>query len=576
MNKKILVAVAWPYASGARHLGHVAGFGVPSDVFARYQRLVGNDVLMVSGTDDHGTPITVRAEKEGKTPQELTDYYNAEIRRNLRDLGLSYDLFTRTSTENHYAVTQDLFTRLLNNGYIFQQEMIGTYSEADKRFLPDRYVEGTCPHCGYAKARGDQCDNCGKQLDPADLIDPRSTLSGATPIFKPTTHFFLNLPAFAERLREWIGGQDHWRPNVRRFSLGLLEDMPARAITRDLSWGIPIPVAGDWADKRIYVWFDAVIGYLSAAIEWAANVGRPEAWREWWQNPAARHYYFMGKDNIVFHSVIWPAMLLGRGDLELPYEVVSSEFLTLPGGEKISSSRGGDIPLVGDFLAEYDPDPLRYFLVIAGPETSDSDWSLTEFIRRNNEELVATWGNLVNRVLSITHKNFGHVPEPGLLSAADHAALDTVRAAFANVGAALDTAHFKAALHSAMGAARSVNEYLAAQEPWKVLKTDRERGGTILYVALQAINNLRTLFTPFLPFTCQKLHELLGHAGAIAGPIVFEERSEPNGSTHEVLTCYPATWVGRWEWQELPANQPLYAPTVLFRKLELPSEESGV
>ena len=291
MNKKILVAVAWPYASGARHLGHVAGFGVPSDVFARYQRLVGNDVLMVSGTDDHGTPITVRAEKEGKTPQELTDYYNAEIRRNLRDLGLSYDLFTRTATENHYAVTQDLFTRLLDNGYIFQQEMIGTYSEADKRFLPDRYVEGTCPHCGYAKARGDQCDNCGKQLDPADLIDPRSTLSGATPIFKPTTHFFLNLPAFAERLREWIGGQDHWRPNVRRFSLGLLEELPARAITRDLSWGIPIPVAGEWADKRIYVWFDAVIGYLSAAIEWAANVGRPEAWREWWQNPDARHYY---------------------------------------------------------------------------------------------------------------------------------------------------------------------------------------------------------------------------------------------------------------------------------------------
>ncbi|HYF65924.1 MAG TPA: methionine--tRNA ligase [Herpetosiphonaceae bacterium] len=574
MGKKILVAVAWPYASGARHLGHVAGFGVPSDVFARYQRLAGSDVLMVSGTDDHGTPITVRAEKENKTPKELTNFYNAEIRRNLRDLGLSYDLFTRTSTENHYAVTQDFFKRLLANGYIFQQEMIGTYSEADKRFLPDRYVEGTCPHCGYDKARGDQCDNCGKQLDPTDLINPRSTLSGATPVFKPTTHFFLNLPAFAERLREWIGGQSHWRPNVRRFSLGLLEELPARAITRDLSWGIPIPVEGEWDDKRIYVWFDAVIGYLSAAIEWADKVGRPEAWREWWQNPESRHYYFMGKDNIVFHSVIWPAMLLGRGELDLPYEVVSSEFLTLAGGEKISSSRaeGHEIPLVGDFLAQYDPDPLRYFLVVAGPETSDSEWSLGEFIRRNNEELVATWGNLVNRVLSIAHKNFGQVPQPGALTAEDEAVLATVRAAFARVGGELDTAHFKAALNAAMGAARSVNEYLASQEPWKVLKVDRERGGTILYVALQAINNLRTLFTPFLPFTSQKLHELLGHAGDLAGPIVFEERSEPNGSTHEVLTCYPETWVGRWEWQDLPAGQALHAPTVLFRKLELPTE----
>ena len=571
MSTKILVAVAWPYASGARHLGHVAGFGVPSDVFARYQRLAGNDVLMVSGTDDHGTPITVRAEKEGKTPRELTDFYNAEIGRNLRDLGLSYNLFSRTLTQNHYEVTQDFFQRLHTNGYIFSKEMTGTYSEADKRFLPDRYVEGTCPHCGYAKARGDQCDNCGKQLDPSDLINPRSTLSGATPVFKPTTHFFLDLPAFADRLREWINSQQHWRPNVKRFSLGLLEELPARAITRDLTWGIPIPIEGDWDDKRIYVWFDAVIGYLSAAIEWAAKVGKPEAWREWWQNPEAKHYYFMGKDNIVFHSVIWPAMLLGRGDLELPYEVVSSEYLTLAGGEKISSSRAEEatIPFVGDFLAQYDPDPLRYFLIIAGPETSDTEWSLSEFIRRNNEELVATWGNLVNRVLSITHKNFGHVPTPQTLTADDQAVLDGVRAAFKSVGKELNLAHFKAALGAAMAAARSVNEYLAAQEPWKVLKTDKERGGTILYVALQAINNLRTIFTPFLPFTCQKLHELLGHEGAIAGELVFEQRTEANGETHQVLTCYPETWVGTWAWQDLPADQKLHAPTVLFKKLEL-------
>ncbi|HEY1013551.1 MAG TPA: methionine--tRNA ligase [Herpetosiphonaceae bacterium] len=572
MGKKILVAVAWPYASGHRHLGHVAGFGVPSDVFARYQRLAGNDVLMVSGTDEHGTPITVRAEKEGKTPRELVDFYNDEIRQNLRDLGLSYDLFTRTTTANHAAVTQELFTKLLNNGYIFEQETIGTYSEADKRFLPDRYVEGTCPHCGYEKARGDQCDNCGKQLDPTDLINPRSTLSGTTPVLRPTKHYFLNLPAFADRLREWIGKQDHWRPNVRRFSLGLLEDLPARAITRDLDWGIPIPLEGDFGHKRIYVWFDAVIGYLSAAIEWANNQGTPDAWKEWWQNPDARHYYFMGKDNIVFHSVIWPSMLIGAGGYELPYEVVSSEFLTLAGGEKISSSRGGEIPLVGDFLAEYDPDPLRYFLIIAGPETSDTEWSLDEFIRRNNEELVATWGNLVNRVLSIAHKHFGAVPAAGPLAAEDEAVLAAVRKGFETVGAELNRARFKAALGAAMGLARNVNEYLASLEPWKVVKTDKERAGTILNTALQAINNLRIIFTPFLPFTSQKLHELLGHEGAIAGPIAFEDVTEPGGASHTVLTCHPETWAGSWAWSELPAGQALAAPAPLFRKLEPPAE----
>ena len=573
MGTKILVAVAWPYASGHRHLGHVAGFGVPSDVFARYQRLAGNDVLMVSGTDDHGTPITVRAEKENKTPQEIVDYYNAEIRKDLQHLGLSYNLFTRTSTQNHYRITQDFFTRLLENGYIFIDEMTGTYSEADKRFLPDRYVEGTCPFCGYEQARGDQCDNCGKQLDPTDLINPRSTLSGATPVFKATKHFFLDLPAFADRLREWIEQQDHWRPNVQRFSLGLLESLPARAITRDLNWGIPIPVEGAWDDKRIYVWFDAVIGYLSAAIEWARKTGQPEAWRDWWQNPDARHYYFMGKDNIVFHSVIWPAMLMGRADLDLPYEVVSSEFLTLAGGEKMSASRGGDIPLVGEFLAEYDPDPLRFFLIIAGPETSDSEWSLEEFVRRNNEELVATWGNLVNRVLSLTHKNFGCVPTPNQLNETDQAVLQTVRAAFDTVGKELHTAHFKAALNGAMAAARAVNEYLSAEEPWKVIKQDQARAGTILYVALQAINNLRILFNPFLPFTTQQLHAMLGHSGDISGPLVMETFTEADGSTHEVLTSYPEQWVGSWEWSELPHGRPLDKPQVLYKKLELPAAD---
>jgi methionyl-tRNA synthetase len=315
MPDYILVAVAWPYANGPRHVGHVAGFGVPSDIFARYQRLKGNHVLMVSGTDEHGTPITLAADKEGVSPKELADRYSKVIGDDLRNLGLSYDTFTRTTTRNHYRVTQDLFKTLYDKGYIIKQTALGAFSASTGRTLPDRYIEGTCPICGYGEARGDQCDNCGNQLDPADLINPRSKVDGTPPVFKETEHFFLDLPAFAEQLKEWINRQDHWRPNVRAFSHNLIEALRPRAITRDLDWGVPIPLPeyADRDDKRIYVWFDAVIGYLSASVEWANNRGTPDAWREWWQNSNARHYYFMGKDNIVFHSVIWPAMLMGYG-----------------------------------------------------------------------------------------------------------------------------------------------------------------------------------------------------------------------------------------------------------------------
>ncbi|HEV2952979.1 MAG TPA: methionine--tRNA ligase, partial [Candidatus Dormibacteraeota bacterium] len=356
MARKILVAVAWPYASGPRHIGHVAGFGVPSDVFARYHRLVGNDVLMVSGTDEHGTPITVEADKQGVSPRQVADKYNQVIVEDLRALGLSYDIFTRTTTTNHYRVVQDLFTALHEKGYLFQKTMLGAISPSTGRTLPDRYIEGTCPICGYADARGDQCDNCGNQLDPVDLIEPRSRLTGEKPEFRETEHFFFDLPAFGDRLAGWIGQQEHWRPNVRAFSLKFVSELRPRAVTRDLDWGIPVPLEGwrDRSDKRIYVWFDAVMGYLSASMEWAINQGRPEAWREWWQNPSARHFYFMGKDNITFHTVLWPAILLGSEDLDLPYDVVASEFLTME-GRKISSSRRAYI-FVRDFLERYDPD----------------------------------------------------------------------------------------------------------------------------------------------------------------------------------------------------------------------------
>ncbi len=577
-RRKILVAVAWPYASGLRHIGHVAGFGVPSDTFARYHRLRGNDVLMVSGTDEHGTPVMVAADAAGESPRETAERFNQLIREDLRDLGLSYDLFTRTTTANHYRVTQDLFRTLHRKGYIVERETLGAFSASTGHTLPDRYVEGTCPICGYESARGDQCDNCGNQLDPIDLIDPRSRIDGTTPVFRRTKHLFLDLPAFKDQLTEWIESQVHWRQNVRRFSLNFVEKLKPRAITRDLDWGVPIPIEGyeSQDDKRIYVWFDAVIGYLSASIEWAANRGTPDAWREWWQSPDAEHAYFMGKDNIVFHTVIWPSTLLGygedgeygagQGNLELPDNIVSSEFLTME-GKKFSSSRGLEI-LIRDFLSRYDPDALRYFISIAGPETQDTDFTWSEFVRRNNDELVATWGNLVNRTLQSAYKNFKAVPRPGTLTDADTALLASIDHGFETVGSLIEEARFKNALQEVMRLAGLGNQYVAEQAPWTLFETDRERAGTILYVALEAIDSLKVLFAPFLPFSTQRLHELLGHEGTIAGPLEFKTVVEEDGEEHVVLTGDYESWMGRWEPSELTPGQTLLEPSPLFVKLD--------
>ncbi len=577
-RQKILVAVAWPYASGPRHIGHVAGFGVPSDIFARYHRLKGNDVLMVSGTDEHGTPVMVAAEKEGLSSRELADRYNEVIREDLRRLGLSYDIFTRTTTQNHYRVVRDVFRTLHEKGFIVEHTAMGAFSSSSGHTLPDRYIEGTCPHCGYSEARGDQCDNCGRQLDPIDLGDPRSRIDGTTPVFKETSHLFLDLPAFADALREWIDRQPHWRTNVRRFSLNLLDELIPRAITRDLDWGVPVPVDGfDGEDsgKRIYVWFDAVIGYLSSTVEWAAERGTPDAWRDWWQNPDSRHYYFMGKDNIVFHTVIWPSMLLGygeggeigagKGKLELPYDVVASEFLTME-GRKFSSSRGVVI-YVKDFLERYDADALRYFLTVAGPESQDTDFTWSEFVRRNNDELVATWGNLVNRTLKNVHRHFGEVPAPGPLSEADEQVLAAIEAGFDSVGAEIEAARFKAGLIEAMRLAGLANQYVSEQAPWKLIESDPERAATILYVALRCVDNLKLLFAPFVPFSSQALHELLGYSDDIAGKLEFVEHHE-EGDSHLVLTGDYEALRGRWQVSRLPVGQKLLEPRPLFRKLD--------
>ena len=576
-KKKILVAPAWPYASGKRHLGHVVGFAVPADIYARYHRLRGHDVLMVSGTDEHGTPVMVTADREGVSPRELAERYNELIREDLRDLGITYDNFTRTTTLNHARVTQDIFRTLYEHGYLIEKTTLGAFSATTGNTLPDRYIEGTCPICGYTEARGDQCDNCGNQLDPVDLIEPRSVIDGSTPEFKETTHLFLDLPRFADQLRPWIEGKSSWRTNVRNFSLSLVDDLKPRAMTRDIDWGIPVPVEGyPEESKRIYVWFDAVIGYLSAAVEWAQNEGSPGAWREWWQNPDSTHAYFMGKDNIVFHTVIWPSMLLGYGEggelgagqgpLHLPDEVLASEFLTME-GKQLSTSRAVAI-YVRDVLERYDPDPVRYFLTAAGPETQDSDFSWAEFLRRNNDELLANWGNLVNRTLTNAYRNFGEVPGPGELTAEDRATMTAVAQGFETVGGLVEEGKFKSALAEAMRLSSIGNQYVDHQAPWAVIKGDRERAGTILYVALWVVDSLKVIFTPFLPFSSQKLHELLGYEGWLAGPLEFREIAEEGGRKHTVLMGEYSSWVGRWEPSALSAGQRLREPAPLFQKLD--------
>jgi methionyl-tRNA synthetase len=579
--KHILTAAAWPYANGPRHIGHVSGFAIPSDMFSRYQRMAGNKVLMVSGTDEHGTPIQVQADKEGVTARELADRYNQVIADDLVNLGISYDLFTRTTTRNHYAVTQEIFTTLLRNGYIFPRTTLGAISPSTGRTLPDRYIEGTCPICGYPSARGDQCDNCGNQLDPTDLINPRSRINGETPLFVDQEHYFLDLPAFTEVLGSWLQSKEgQWRPNVLKFSLNLLDDMQPRAITRDLDWGVPVPLDGwrDRSDKRIYVWFDAVIGYLSASVEWARRSGDPEAWRAWWNAEDAEAYYFMGKDNIVFHSEIWPAMLLGYdgrgskggqagpfGNLNLPSEVVSSEYLTME-GKKFSSSRQVVI-YVRDFLARYDVDALRYYVAVAGPENQDTDFTWSEFVRRNNDELVATWGNLVNRAVSFAASNIGSIPEAGTLTDADHALLENSRKAFDIVGEHLSRCRFKFAITEAMRTVAEANKYFSEQEPWKLRQADPERMKTILHVTLQAVADAKTLLTPFLPRSSQAVHDMLGGTGEWSGMPRLQTVDEEGGPSYPVITgSYDESF--RWESRPVAAGAPLAKPTPLFAKLD--------
>ena len=590
----ILSAVAWPYANGPRHIGHVAGFGVPSDVFSRYMRMAGHDVLMVSGTDEHGTPILVAADEEGVTARELADRNNRLIVEDLVALGLSYDLFTRTTAGNHYRVVQDMFRTVRDNGYMVQEVTRSAISPSSGRTLPDRYIEGTCPICGTPGARGDQCDACGNQLDPTDLIDPRSRINGETPEFVESTHWFLDLPALARALGAWLDEREAsgtWRPNVIRFSQNILGEIRPRAMTRDIDWGIPVPGWEDQPAKRLYVWFDAVIGYLSASIEWARRSGDPEAWRAWWNDPSALSYYFMGKDNIVFHSQIWPAELLGYdgrgerggtpgdlGTLNLPTEVVSSEFLTME-GKKFSSSHGIVI-YVRDFLERYQADALRYFICAAGPETADADFTWAEFVRRTNGELVAGWGNLVNRTATMIHKRFGAVPAPGEPQAVDVALLDSIEAGFAAVGGLIARHRQKAALAEAMRLVGEANKYIADTEPFKLKGQDpatQERLATILHTLAQAVSDLNLMLSPFLPHAANDVDRAMGGRGAIApmpeirearelDPEVLPEAFDGRAG-YPIITGDYAT-APAWGRHDVVVGTPVAKPVPVFVKLD--------
>ncbi|MBA4379738.1 MAG: methionine--tRNA ligase, partial [Anaerolinea sp.] len=574
MPENILIAIAWPYANAEIHVGNITGSHLPGDIVARYHRLKGNNVLMVSGTDSHGTPVTLAADKEGKAVEEVYKEYHDGFLDLFQELGISYDLFTTTHTENHFKVSQSMFLALKENGFLFTRKSMQWYSPSADKFLPDRYVEGTCYICGYEGARSDQCDNCGNVLEPEKLLEPRSKTGGALEL-RETEHFYLDLSKLEPDVKKFLKERAaHMRDTVLGESLGKIEaeGLKPRPITRDLDWGIPVPVAG-WDGKCLYVWFEAVIGYLSAAIEWAAlsggssseayrdpqSKGQKDAWREWWVNPSARQFYFIGKDNIFFHTSLWPAQLMGAGKqflqifnegdepLNVPYDVPANQFMNLE-GQKISGSRNWAV-WGRDALTRYDPDALRYYLTVNMPENKDSDWDWTEFVARNNNELVATWGNLANRVLAFCYKNWdGHVPdfgtggdEPPPLRPSDLSLLAVIEAGFQSVGRELDAVHLRAALQEAMRLASEVNKYLDTCAPWFEIKTDKAEAAKSVYTALKAIDSLKVIFAPFLPFTCERLHGFFGYETPLFGEQYTETAKDLLGE-HTVLRYRP---VGR-------------------------------
>ena len=577
----IHVSVAWPYANGDLHIGHLAGVYLPADVFARYHRLRGNHVLMVSGSDSHGTPITVEADQRGISPRQVFEHYHRRFLQTQQKIGISYDLFTHTDTENHHQVAQDIFTLLLQRGYLYRETQTLLYSESEKRFLPDRYVEGACYICDYPSARGDQCDHCGSLLEAVKLINPHSRNNPQDKLIRrQAEHYFLALDKFADLILQYLNANhDRWRPNVSKFSQNFVkEGLRGRPITRDIDWGISVPLEG-WDEKRLYVWFEAVMGYFTASIEWAKRIGKPAEWKKWWYNPDAKIYNFIGKDNIPFHTIIWQAELFGidgiynEGDpdydgvrLQLPYDVPANEFMNIE-GRQFSKSRNWAVWLP-DLLERYQADAVRFYVARTFPERQDSDFSWDGFLARVNNELLAAWGNLVNRMLGFAWKRFdGAVPRYDELSAADKEIIAKTEAGFEAVGNLLDAVRLKEALESALALAREVNVWLDRREPWKKIKVDADDAARAVYAALRCIDSLKILFAPFIPFSSQQVHEMLGYEGQLFGELKIETIQEEKDD-HLALVYDGSQAIGRWTPSQLAPGQALPPPTPLFVKLD--------
>ena len=542
MSDKIFIGVAWPYANGSLHLGHIAGCYLPADIFARYNRMKGRDVLMVSGSDEYGTPITITAEKEKTTPQTIVDRYNKEHTENMRQLDISFDLFTRTTTENHEKIVQDVFSTLYEKGYIYKKNVDAFYCNSCNRFLPDRYVEGTCPYCGNEKTRGDQCDECGKILDSQELLDVKCKICGSTPERRTSDHLFLALSKFEPKLLDWMKDKKYWKPSVLKFTYNWLKNgLKDKAITRDMAWGIKVPVEG-FEDKRIYVWFDAVTGYLSASKEWSQSLGHPNKWEEWWKNKQAKHYYFLAKDNIPFHSLIWPSMLMGYDEaLNLPYDIPANEYLCLK-GEQFSKSRGLGI-FVSDILEKFDADAVRYYLSINMPENKDTNWTWDDFVAKNNDEIVGTYGNFIHRVVTFTQKNFGEIPSQGTLDDLDKQAIKKIEEISGTASDAIEKCSFKKGLRTVMSLAQFGNFYFDQNQPWNLIKNDKERCGSVLHICFKLVQALAVFMAPYLPFSSDAIWKMLGNTDSIK-------------SWDDALS-------------ELKEGTPLEKPAPLFKKLVL-------
>ena len=542
MSDKIFIGVAWPYANGSLHLGHIAGCYLPADIFARYNRMKGRDVLMVSGSDEYGTPITITAEKEKTTPQTIVDRYNKEHTENMRQLDISFDLFTRTTTENHEKIVQDVFSTLYEKGYIYKKNVDAFYCNSCNRFLPDRYVEGTCPYCGNEKTRGDQCDECGKILDSQELLDVKCKICGSTPERRTSDHLFLALSKFEPKLLDWMKDKKYWKPSVLKFTYNWLKNgLKDKAITRDMAWGIKVPVEG-FEGKRIYVWFDAVTGYLSASKEWSQSLGYPNKWEEWWKNKQAKHYYFLAKDNIPFHSLIWPSMLMGYDEaLNLPYDIPANEYLCLK-GEQFSKSRGLGI-FVSDILEKFDADAVRYYLSINMPENKDTNWTWDDFVAKNNDEIVGTYGNFIHRVVTFTQKNFGEIPSQGTLDDLDKQAIKKIEEISGTASDAIEKCSFKKGLRTVMSLAQFGNFYFDQNQPWNLIKNDKERCGSVLHICFKLVQALAVFMAPYLPFSSDAIWKMLGNTDSIK-------------SWDDALS-------------ELKEGTPLEKPAPLFKKLVL-------